>query len=66
MQNPCWNRRPERSTWGDWGPDDQRGRMNLITPDKRRQKCARRMRETSPRRGRSRAFSHNATSCTPP
>lgn len=36
MQNPRWKRRPECSTWGDWGPDDQRGRMNLITPDKRK------------------------------
>ncbi len=27
-----WTRRPEGSTWGDWGPDDQLGRLNLITP----------------------------------
>ena len=22
------------STWGDWGPDDERGRLNLLTPEK--------------------------------
>jgi hypothetical protein len=27
-------RRPPRSTWGDWGPDDQLGRLNLLTPAK--------------------------------
>ncbi len=27
-----WTRRPESSTWGDWGPDDERGRLNLLTP----------------------------------
>ncbi len=25
--------KPEGSTWGDWGEDDQKGRMNLLTPD---------------------------------
>ena len=30
--NPRWTRRPEGSTWGDWGPDDQLGRLNLIGP----------------------------------
>ena len=25
------------SNWGRWGPDDERGTLNLITPDKRRQ-----------------------------
>jgi kynurenine formamidase len=29
-----WKQRPPGSNWGDFGPDDQRGRMNLITPDK--------------------------------
>ena len=29
-----WKRRPEGSTWGDFGPDDQCGRMNLLTPEK--------------------------------
>ena len=27
-----WKNRPEGSNWGDFGPDDQRGRMNLLTP----------------------------------
>lgn len=27
-----WRRRPEGSTWGDWGEDDQLGRLNLLTP----------------------------------
>ena len=31
-RNPRWTRRPEGSTWGDWGEDDQLGRLNLITP----------------------------------
>ncbi len=29
-----WTRRPEGSTWGDWGDDDELGRINLITPEK--------------------------------
>lgn len=29
-----WQRRPEHSTWGDFGPDDQLGRLNLVTPQK--------------------------------
>ncbi len=29
-----WNIRPAGSTWGDWGDDDQLGRLNLITPEK--------------------------------
>lgn len=32
--NPRWKRRPEGSTWGDWGPDDQIGRLNLLTAAK--------------------------------
>jgi kynurenine formamidase len=32
--NPRWTRRPEGSTWGDWGPDDELGRLNLLTPEK--------------------------------
>ena len=32
--SPRWKHRPEGSTWGDFGPDDQFGRMNLLTPDK--------------------------------
>ena len=27
-----WKNRPEGSNWGDFGPDDQIGRMNLMTP----------------------------------
>ena len=30
----------ELSNWGRWGPDDQRGTLNLITPDKTRQAAA--------------------------
>jgi len=30
-----WVNRPDGSTWGDWGEDDQRGRMNLVTPERR-------------------------------
>jgi len=28
-----WKQRPEGSTWGDFGPDDQLGRLNLLTPE---------------------------------
>ena len=38
--NPRWKRRPDGSNWGDFGPDDQRGRMNLITPQKVREGVA--------------------------
>lgn len=34
MMNKRWNIRPENSTWGDWGEDDQLGRLNLLTPEK--------------------------------
>ncbi len=30
-----WQRRPEHSNWGDFGPDDEIGRLNLITPERR-------------------------------
>lgn len=40
MNNSRWTHRPEGSTWGDFGPDDQRGRLNLITPEKVRQGIA--------------------------
>jgi kynurenine formamidase len=33
-ENPRWQRRPPGSTWGDWGPDDELGRLNLLTPKK--------------------------------
>lgn len=29
-----WQVRPEGANWGDFGPDDQRGRLNLLTPEK--------------------------------
>ena len=32
--SPRWTRRPPGSTWGDWGPDDELGRLNLLTPRK--------------------------------
>ncbi|HJQ55665.1 MAG TPA: cyclase family protein [Vineibacter sp.] len=35
-----WTRRPEGSTWGDWGEDDQLGRLNLLTAQKRLQGIA--------------------------
>ena len=29
-----WQQRPSGSTWGDWGDDDELGRINLLTPEK--------------------------------
>lgn len=29
-----WTQRPPGSTWGDWGDDDELGRINLVTPEK--------------------------------
>jgi kynurenine formamidase len=29
-----WQRRPDGSNWGDFGPDDQLGRLNLLTPER--------------------------------
>ena len=40
MPTARWRRRPDGSTWGDFGPDDQIGRLNLITPEKVRQGAA--------------------------
>src|SRR5215204_7365035 len=40
MTSPRWKRRPHGSTWGDFGPDDERGRLNLLTPEKVRQGVA--------------------------
>ena len=37
---PRWKNRPPGSTWGDFGPDDQLGRLNLLTPEKVRQGVA--------------------------
>ena len=28
-----WKQRPEGSNWGDFGPDDQLGRLNYLTPE---------------------------------
>src|SRR5436853_7221901 len=38
--SPRWKRRPEGSTWGDFGADDQLGRLNLLTPEKVKQGAA--------------------------
>lgn len=38
--SPRWIRRPAGSTWGDFGPDDALGRLNLLTPAKVRQGMA--------------------------
>src|ERR1051326_7673808 len=35
-----WKRRPHGSNWGDFGPDDQYGRMNLVTAEKVKQGVA--------------------------
>ena len=40
MKEQRWKRRPHGSNWGDFGPDDQRGRLNLVTPEKVRQGLA--------------------------
>ena len=29
-----WKQRPPGSNWGDFGADDQRGRMNWVTREK--------------------------------
>ncbi len=35
-----WTNRPEGSTWGDFGPDDENGRLNLLTPERVRAAAA--------------------------
>ncbi len=35
-----WKKRPENSTWGDYGPNDQLGRMNELTAEKVKQGVA--------------------------
>lgn len=40
ISNPRWKHRPQGSTWGDFGPNDQLGRLNLLTPEKVRQGVA--------------------------
>lgn len=39
-QSTRWKQRPPGSNWGDFGPDDQYGRMNLLTPEKVKQGIA--------------------------
>ena len=34
MKNARWSQRPPGSNWGEFGPDDQRGRMNWVTREK--------------------------------
>jgi len=34
MRQQRWKKRPEHSTWGDYGADDQLGRLNELTPAK--------------------------------
>ncbi|MHC8945654.1 cyclase family protein [Advenella incenata] len=38
--NPRWRVRPEGSNWGDFGVNDQLGRLNLLTREKVRQAAA--------------------------
>ncbi len=40
VTNKRWKNRPENSTWGDYGADDQLGRMNELTPEKVKQGIA--------------------------
>ena len=47
-----WKQRPAGSTWGDWGDDDELGRINLLTPEKVLRAC-----------GRSRPASASASAC---
>jgi kynurenine formamidase len=35
-----WKKRPEGSNWGEFGPDDQLGRLNLLTPERVRRAAA--------------------------
>ncbi len=34
MPKQRWKNRPDGSNWGDFGLDDQRGRINLLTPER--------------------------------
>ena len=34
MSTQRWKQRPPGSNWGDFGADDQGGRMNFLTPEK--------------------------------
>ena len=35
-----WRARPDGSTWGDFGPDDNLGRLNLVGPEQVRKGIA--------------------------
>jgi hypothetical protein len=35
-----WKQRPEGWNWGDFGADGQLGRINLLTPERRRRAAA--------------------------
>jgi hypothetical protein len=35
-----WLKKPGGSNWGDFGENDQIGRMNLVTPERRRRAIA--------------------------
>jgi len=35
-----WKKRSDGTKWGDFGPDDQLGRLNLMTPERVRQGVA--------------------------
>lgn len=39
-QQTRWKQRPPGSNWGDFGPDDQRGRLNLLTAETVRRAAA--------------------------
>jgi hypothetical protein len=40
MATHRWKHRPEGSNWGDFGPDDNLGRLNWVTPEKVKQGIA--------------------------
>ncbi len=40
MASPRWKTRPPGSNWGDYGEDDQLGRLNLLNPDRVRRAAA--------------------------
>jgi hypothetical protein len=35
-----WKNRPDGANWGEFGPDDELGRLNLLTPDRVRRAVA--------------------------
>ena len=39
-QTTRWTHRPPGSNWGEFGPDDQLGRLNLLTPERVRRAAA--------------------------